>query len=365
MKCLKWKPCYLSGPSHIVSGLVLFRKFPSLCLRYFTLQLSCTKYEAHTSNTMDSVNNSNPQPLFQQQQQQQQQQQKQQPSLSLETSTLCGGNVPHGLQKQQQQQQQGAVRSVATTMNAGPLLPNSAQVIPPHLLGILANNQASTGSASAPTTSGASPLFPTPGTMAGSAAYMLPDGYAAVNMNGGLVLPNALFTTNMQGSSNSSNDINMSSQQQNMQFQQQLLMQSGGSHMTLMANMAANHSNMVLPPQAPGSSSQTSSSKGGGTRRDLNAVDRAKQNRDRNREHARTTRIRKKAYVQKLRELVEGLHAEVGTRCIASTMTIWFFSSVSLIFLYSSARKKCVAGVWPFSTSPTCRMFDVVWCVRF
>jgi len=37
---------------------------------------------------------------------------------------------------------------------------------------------------------------------------------------------------------------------------------------------------------------------------------RAKQNRDRNREHARSTRLRKKAYVQKLKELVEGLHAE-------------------------------------------------------
>ena len=38
--------------------------------------------------------------------------------------------------------------------------------------------------------------------------------------------------------------------------------------------------------------------------------DKAKQNRDRNREHARSTRLRKKAYVQKLKELVEGLHAE-------------------------------------------------------
>jgi hypothetical protein len=39
-------------------------------------------------------------------------------------------------------------------------------------------------------------------------------------------------------------------------------------------------------------------------------TDRAKLNRDRNREHARSTRERKKAYVQKLRELVEQLHAE-------------------------------------------------------
>ena len=45
-------------------------------------------------------------------------------------------------------------------------------------------------------------------------------------------------------------------------------------------------------------------------RKDLTPMERAKQNRDRNREHARSTRLRKKAYVQKLKELVEGLHAE-------------------------------------------------------
>lgn len=45
-------------------------------------------------------------------------------------------------------------------------------------------------------------------------------------------------------------------------------------------------------------------------RSNLSASDKAKQNRDRNREHARSTRLRKKAYVQKLKELVDGLHAE-------------------------------------------------------
>jgi hypothetical protein len=42
----------------------------------------------------------------------------------------------------------------------------------------------------------------------------------------------------------------------------------------------------------------------------LTAEEKAKQNRDRNREHARSTRLRKKAYVQKLKEMVDGLHAE-------------------------------------------------------
>ena len=43
---------------------------------------------------------------------------------------------------------------------------------------------------------------------------------------------------------------------------------------------------------------------------ELSPAERAKQNRDRNREHARSTRLRKKAYVVKLKELVEGLHTE-------------------------------------------------------
>lgn len=43
---------------------------------------------------------------------------------------------------------------------------------------------------------------------------------------------------------------------------------------------------------------------------ELTPQEKARQNRDRNREHARSTRLRKKAYVQKLKELVEGLHAE-------------------------------------------------------
>ena len=42
---------------------------------------------------------------------------------------------------------------------------------------------------------------------------------------------------------------------------------------------------------------------------DVSAAEKAKQNRERNREHARSTRLRKKAYVQKLKEMAEGLRA--------------------------------------------------------
>jgi hypothetical protein len=59
-----------------------------------------------------------------------------------------------------------------------------------------------------------------------------------------------------------------------------------------------------------GAAAGMSSDEHGKSKTELSSAERAKQNRDRNREHARSTRQRKKAYVSKLRELVEGLHAE-------------------------------------------------------
>lgn len=47
-----------------------------------------------------------------------------------------------------------------------------------------------------------------------------------------------------------------------------------------------------------------------GSKRKLSAEEKARQSRDRNREHARNTRLRKKAYVQKLTELVKDLTAQ-------------------------------------------------------
>lgn len=61
---------------------------------------------------------------------------------------------------------------------------------------------------------------------------------------------------------------------------------------------------------AKGKGAKKDDKAGRSRRSDLTPEERAKQNRDRNREHARSTRLRKKAYVQKLKELVEGLHAE-------------------------------------------------------
>jgi len=60
--------------------------------------------------------------------------------------------------------------------------------------------------------------------------------------------------------------------------------------------------------------------------KDLTPAQRAKQNRDRNREHARSTRMRKKAYVQKLKELVEGLHAERAEQVRARRVAVQHLS---------------------------------------
>ena len=69
-------------------------------------------------------------------------------------------------------------------------------------------------------------------------------------------------------------------------------------------------SSSAVPSTPMSDPASVSSAANGRGRRELTAAERARQNRDRNREHARSTRLRKKAYVQKLKELVEGLHAE-------------------------------------------------------
>jgi hypothetical protein len=80
---------------------------------------------------------------------------------------------------------------------------------------------------------------------------------------------------------------------------------------------SSDRSHMVAGAAAPhaivGESIENDTSTGGSKgrrKKDLTPTERANQNRERNREHAKSTRLRKKAYIQKLKELVEGLHAE-------------------------------------------------------
>lgn len=74
--------------------------------------------------------------------------------------------------------------------------------------------------------------------------------------------------------------------------------------------MAMPNLQTVAASAAAASGSSDKEKRGRSSRTDLTPEEKAKQNRDRNREHARSTRLRKKAYVQKLKELVECLHAE-------------------------------------------------------
>jgi len=76
------------------------------------------------------------------------------------------------------------------------------------------------------------------------------------------------------------------------------------------ASQAIAAANTKLIPSVVESSSSASRTTGKRKAKDLSSQERAQQNRDRNREHARSTRLRKKAYVSKLKDLVDGLHRE-------------------------------------------------------
>jgi len=68
-----------------------------------------------------------------------------------------------------------------------------------------------------------------------------------------------------------------------------------------------NNNNMGDIPKTVGGKRGT---KRGTNNADLTPEEKKKLNRDRNRQHARSTRLRKKAYIEKLKQLVDGLHAE-------------------------------------------------------
>ena len=64
---------------------------------------------------------------------------------------------------------------------------------------------------------------------------------------------------------------------------------------------------------------------------ELSTEEKAKLNRDRNREHARSTRLRKKAYVNKLKELVDGLHAERTEETKKNRVAVQHLSEVQAV----------------------------------
>ena len=158
----------------------------------------------------------------------------------------------------------------------------NASQLAPQLMGLVGN----------PAIAAQAHLFQTPG------ATMMPNGtgFLMTGANGQAMMVSNLAMNNTMMAANNM-DTNQSG--------------TNGTHiapnMNSMNAMMGPAGTMPLPPMGPKSSTnQNDDSKKG----DLSAEERAQQNRDRNREHARSTRLRKKAYVQKLKELVEGLHAE-------------------------------------------------------
>ena len=86
---------------------------------------------------------------------------------------------------------------------------------------------------------------------------------------------------------------------------------------------------------------------------ELTPAQKAKQSRERNKEHARTTRLRKKAYVQKLKELVDGLHAQRAEEEKVRRAAIRNLTDIQDVrravirsFLASHSTYECDPGKW-------------------
>jgi hypothetical protein len=206
-------------------------------------------------------------------------------------------SMNHNQGQTQQPQAQKTHDGNAPVMAQNQALPNQ---VPAHLMGLMAN----------PAMAGAN--FPNANMMANPAAFMaMPDAFRMQtqtgNGGGGIahnirgVPMNPSIVTNGFDASQSGSSVQ-------------------GTNVTPIAPMGNNASfthnsaTGMAMPLAPASCSSVLSNRtddaSKSRRNDVTADDRARQNRDRNREHARSTRLRKKAYVQKLKELVEGLHAE-------------------------------------------------------
>ena len=201
------------------------------------------------------------------------------------------GGQPPNADGMQNMMQQGAVQGgYAPNMNSG------TQHVPPHVMSLMTNPALAAAAA-------ASPLFPPAAMLSNPGAFIaVPGAFGAMggmhtgqgtngSNNSGMMIPNMMMMNAQNG--HGMTPIAPMGPMSGFQI-------NGGGSMNL-------HS---ISNGMGNSSGNEDSKKGKGRRPDLSADERARQNRDRNREHARSTRLRKKAYVQKLKELVEGLHAE-------------------------------------------------------
>eukprot|EP00980_Cylindrotheca_fusiformis_P024177 scaffold11589_cov117-Cylindrotheca_fusiformis.AAC.11 len=182
-----------------------------------------------------------------------------------------------------------------------------------HLLELMTNPALAAAAA-------ASPLFPPAAIITNPGAlYAMPDAFAS---NGGVNMQNThgAVPQHHANSQGNNNQMNMTNQQHAYQFQigQHIAsMQAHGVPPSIFPQPTSDASSFQAKlAAAPGAFTYgtephaAKETKKGRRKKDLSPTEKAKQNRDRNREHARSTRMRKKAYIQRLKELVEGLHAE-------------------------------------------------------
>ena len=205
-------------------------------------------------------------------------------------------SMNHNQGQTQQPQAQKTHDGNAPVMVQNQALPNQ---VPAHLMGLMANPAMA-----------AAANFPNANMMSNPAAFMaMPDAFRMQTGNGGGGIAHNIRGVPMNPSI-VTNGFDASQSGSSVQ----------GTNVTPIAPMGNNASfthnsaTGMAMPLAPASSSSVLSNRtddaSKSRRNDATSDDRARQNRDRNREHARSTRLRKKAYVQKLKELVEGLHAE-------------------------------------------------------
>ena len=224
-------------------------------------------------------------PGQQQKQQNHHQQQQQQVSMTHNGNTNPAGVGQH-------------LQGAAGGGQGQPSMVLTANQIPPHLVGLMASQGFNAGS-----------LFPammSANSNAAAAGFlaMQPDpSFAAAQSLG--MMPN--MNVAMQQMAHQQNNNNNSNNTPIAPMTSAHAMMGGG------------HQSISLPPvghvsmgngATDGSVSSQQQESGRHKRGELTTEERARQNRDRNREHARSTRLRKKAYVQKLKELVEDLHEE-------------------------------------------------------
>ncbi|KAL3944722.1 MAG: hypothetical protein SGBAC_001193 [Bacillariaceae sp.] len=177
---------------------------------------------------------------------------------------------------------------------------------PQHLLELMTNPSLAAAAA-------ASPLLPPAAMMTNPAAvYTMPDMFTS---SAGLTPQGATSGIQLQHL-NAQTGLPIPNQQL-YQYQlgpQAAQMQVMGSNGYQLQAGIGGQMSMVTASNHAASSSESGgggeSHSKGRRKKDLSAAERAKRNRDRNREHAKSTRLRKKAYIQHLKELVDGMQAE-------------------------------------------------------